>query len=143
MVSNIDTAANVITARGAGNLEPTPVQYGNQVTLYRYWGVHFEATFRLTEPTPYSVTNGAMFTYTSSNLKLLGPGGQTVAFPTSPKTYEGVLGAGDWTVLATGAPGGPDAGVPFNFTVALPEPPVGVVAGAGIVVAGGRRRRRA
>jgi hypothetical protein len=146
MTSDIDTAANVITAKGGGDTNPTPTQTGIQYTFYSYVAVHFEATFRLTEATPYTVTNRSFIASDTSNLTLVDPGGQTLAFPTVPNTYQGVLDAGDWTVLATGAPGGPDAGTRFDFTVALPEPSTAAAAAAasaaGLLLAGRRRTRR-
>jgi hypothetical protein len=140
--SDIDTTANVMTARGGGDSYLTPIESLNQYTYYQYAAVHVEATFRLAESTPYSVTIRPLIGTTRSNLKLLGPGGQTIAFTDlPPKNYEGVLGAGDWTVLATGAPGGVDEGSRFDFTVALPEPSVGMLA-LGVAAVGACRRLR-
>jgi hypothetical protein len=140
-VSNIDTASNQITARGAGDLSPTPSLVMNQYTVYPYSSAHFEAAFRLTDPAPYQVTVLADLPG-SNNLKLIGPNSQTLTFPVAPQTYSGVLSAGDWTVLATAAPGGTDGGGPFDFAIALPEP-MGLVtcACAALAVWSGRGRR--
>jgi len=143
LASDIDTTANVMTAKGGGDFYPTLIQAANQYNWYSYAAVHVEATFRLTESTPYSVTIRPLIGATPSNLKLIGPGGQTIAFTDlPPKSYQGVLEAGDWTVLATGAPGGEELGPRFDFTVALPEPSVGVLAVGAAVVGICRRRRQ-
>jgi len=139
MVSDIDTTANTVTARGAGGLSPTPTIVGIQFISYPFDTVHLETKFNLTDPTPFAVTKNPIDF--GSAVKLIGPGAQTLTFPATTGTSTGVLDPGDWTLVVGAGPYAPDPGPPFNFTFQLnvPEPSIGFLS-LGILLV--RRQRQ-
>jgi hypothetical protein len=146
--SNIDTTANLVTARGTSTISPTPTIVGIQFVTYPYDAAHFTTTFNLTETTPYQFTKLQPTLLGSRGVQLSGPGNQVITFPsltTTPVT--GTLSPGDWTLQAF-ADAALNDGIThsaesYNFTFALvPEPGAAVTLCAAAVGAMGLRARR-